>query len=222
MKKIIRITLLLICGLLFFPAVQAEWLESNSEVEISKSKAALDRINRVLFSYLEVRNIGDSVIEAGSRLVIQGSTIPVINSDGINSAGKLYFEIDSNIEIGSSFKKRIDFQLARSLLTYSVAFEKEIVINGKIEIGAISQAKVEITGFDGQQLTNVLVSQKSNLIDDAGSFTWSTGVVELPQIFLVSGFGGVEVDTNLDGIAGDTSTNKTLIRSIVPKSYLRL
>ncbi len=143
MTKIIKLACLLLLGLLLIPQAQAAWVDSSPSVEITKSRKAFDRVNRVLFSYVTIKNTSNKDLAAPVRLVISNPSIPVLNQTGTTGSGDAYLDIAEGLVAGASTKVRVDFQLKRALLifdTYLESFENKVV--GRVADGYLVGATV--------------------------------------------------------------------------------
>ncbi len=151
MIKIFKVAILSIIGIYFLPSVHAGNVDISSSVEITKTRQAVDRVNRVLFSYVTIKNTSGSIIKEPLQLNISNSTIPVLNSSGISEDGQPYLDVNA-IDVGAEQKVRVDFKLMRAALSFTpqlFQFQKEIISEE----------------LDGQQLHGVKhTDKKSNLI----------------------------------------------------------
>ncbi len=121
MTKITRIFYLLLMGMFFASQVQAEWVDISPSVEISQTRQAMDRVNRVLFSYVTVKNTSGVTIEAPLRLNIIDPNIPVVNADGLSADFHSYIQINEDLIAGEEKTVRVSFELARGRLSFGVA-----------------------------------------------------------------------------------------------------
>ena len=53
----------------------AGWENLNNDVNITQSRAALDRVNRVYFAYVTVENTGSEAIDGPFRVLIADATL---------------------------------------------------------------------------------------------------------------------------------------------------
>jgi len=111
------------------PQVYAEWVDISPKVEISKSPQALDRVNRVLFSYVTITNNSAEALDSPVRLHITNPTISVLNADGITNDGDSYFQIPANLADGDKATIRVDFQLARVKLAFGTQVQIDQYVN---------------------------------------------------------------------------------------------
>ena len=127
-KGIICTFLLLISGSVF-----ADWVDISSDIEITKSRPALDRVNRVYFVYLDITNKSTAEMAGHFRLNIKDSSIPVINADGeLNGSPYKSIYIDS-LAVGQSERIKVEFFLQRKALIFSVTLYQQEIIEENID-----------------------------------------------------------------------------------------
>jgi len=136
MTKIHKLIYLLLLGMFLIPQAQAEWVDISPSVEITQSSKALDRVKRVLFSYVTVKNTSNEALVDPVRLVITNPSIPVLNQTGITENGYAYLQVAEGLAAGASTNVRVDFKLARVKLVFGVILENEIVQND-LELGTV-------------------------------------------------------------------------------------
>lgn len=105
----------------------AGWENVNNDVNITQSRAALDRVNRVYFTYVTLENTGSEVIDGPFRVLIDDATLPVVNAHGSSETGVPYFELDaSQLMPGESQQVRIDFELQRARLSFTASLQNDV------------------------------------------------------------------------------------------------
>lgn len=126
MVKLNKHIFLLLMGLiLLIPQVQAEWTDISPSVQITQTPQALDRVKRVLFSYVTITNTSAEALVDPVRLVITNPSIPVLNATGTTEAGDAYLDVAGGLSAGEKTTIRVDFQLARVKLVFSASIEIE-------------------------------------------------------------------------------------------------
>ncbi len=125
MTKINKLVYLLLLELFLIPQAQAEWVDISPSVEITQSRQALDRVNRVLFSYVTIKNTSGVTIEAPLQLKIVDPNIPVVYADGLSEDFHSYIQLEDDILAGEERKIRVSFELARKRLSFGVQLAKE-------------------------------------------------------------------------------------------------
>ena len=123
MKQIIRIAFL-VFALLFQSLVYAEWVDVTTQVEVIKTPQAFDRVNRTIFSLITLHNTSGNTILGPLRIRVFNSSIPFAQTTG-SDIDTTYIEIPEGLEADETITKRIDFQLLKSQLEYSVMLEEE-------------------------------------------------------------------------------------------------
>ena len=124
MIKINKLIYLLLLGLFIIPQAQAEqWVDISNRVEITKSRRAFDRVHRVLFSYVTVKNITNESLTKSVRIVITNPSIPVSNKVGMTKAGDAYLQMAENLAAGAMTKVRVDFELTRVPLNFGISLQ---------------------------------------------------------------------------------------------------
>ena len=137
MIKINKFIFLLLMGLLLFiPQAQAEWIDVSPSVEITRTPQALDRVKRVLFSYVTITNASAEALVDPVRLVITNPSIPVLNATGTIETGESYLEIAGGLSAGEKTTVRVDFQLARVKLVFGTGFQEfQNLVAGRVADG---------------------------------------------------------------------------------------
>lgn len=125
MTKLNKLVFLLLLGLFLTPQAHAEWVDISPSVEISQTRQALDRVKRVLFSYVTIKNTSGVTIEAPLQLNIVDPSIPVVNADGLSEDFHSYIQLDDDLLAGEEKIVRVSFQLARKKLIFSTQLVKE-------------------------------------------------------------------------------------------------
>jgi len=160
-----RIYLLLIGLLLLIPRAQAEWTDFSSSVEITKTPQALDRINRVLFSYVTITNTSAEALVAPVRLVITNPNIPVLNATGVTEKGNSYLEVAGGLADKANKTVRVDFQLAKVKVVFETQLEQfleistkpQLVVPTKIPQDETDQYGVGLTGAEFTDATGNMI-----------------------------------------------------------------
>ena len=134
----------------------AGWENLNNDVNITQSRAALDRVNRVYFAYVTVENTGSEAIDGPFRVLIADATLLVLNSQGATDDGVPYFDLDMpQLMPGESYQVRVDFELQRKRLSFSASLQNdvagwEMVWNDEFDGVSIDNAKwTRETNCDG-------------------------------------------------------------------------
>jgi len=122
--KINNIFYLILLWVFLMPQAQAEWVDISPSVEITQTQQALDRVKRVLFSYVSITNISSETVDP-VRLVITNPSIPVLNADGVTDNGNSYLQVTGGLAAGESTKVRVDFQLKRAKLLFGTLLEED-------------------------------------------------------------------------------------------------
>jgi len=125
MTKITKIFYLLLLWVFLIPQAQAEWVDISPNVQVSQTPQALDRVKRVLFSYVTVTNTSSEALVDPVRLVITNPSIPVLNGAGTTDNGDSYLEVAGGLAVGAKTTVRVDFQLARLKLVFGIQVERE-------------------------------------------------------------------------------------------------
>ena len=126
MKK--TISLLVICLLMLLQNLaQADWIDISPNVQITKTGATLDRIKKVMYSYVKIKNVSNLTLSNDLRLNIVNPSITVVNSDGVSEKSQPYFLIKApNLSVGQEKIIRVDFQQSRTPLAFSVSMDSDI------------------------------------------------------------------------------------------------
>ncbi|MEP1448871.1 MAG: family 16 glycosylhydrolase [Paraglaciecola sp.] len=105
----------------------AGWEDVNSDVNLTQSRAALDRVNRVYFTYVTVQNTSPEAIEGPFRVLIDDATLPVVNAQGSTDAGVPYLDVDiTQLMPGESHQVRVDFELLRASLSFTATLQNDV------------------------------------------------------------------------------------------------
>lgn len=108
-----------------------KWLDFTNELTVNKTGSALDRVNRLLYSFVNISNSCEADIHGPIRMVVSNSTIPLVfhesvglTPDGVTEEGEEYFTILSegeSLKPGESLGNlRLNFELQRAALSYDV------------------------------------------------------------------------------------------------------
>jgi hypothetical protein len=116
----------LIIALLFQSFIHADWSDISEQVVFSQSTPVFDRTNRVLYSIIEVHNISGHAIYGPARLRVFDSTIPFSEPISANE-NEVHIEIPGVILNNESKFLRVNFQLIKGSLDYSLALEHDFV-----------------------------------------------------------------------------------------------
>jgi len=184
MTKIHKLAYLLLLGQFFIPQAQAEWVDLSPSVEITTSRQALDRVKRVLFSYVTITNTSTEALPSATRLVISNPSIPTLNSDGTTGDDESYILVSGGIEAGASTKVRVDFQLKRARLSFTPKLMKDVVA---ADLQLLSHEFVELRGREGHQGLFPLFSAPT--AGDAKVHTFTNNAVKELSITVVTDFG---------------------------------
>lgn len=123
MKGIIYTFVLLISHSVF-----ADWTDISNDIEITKSRPAFDRVNRVYFVHLDIKNTGDSALSGPFRILIDNSTIPVTRQSGNTESGIPFVDVtNESITANETIRVRVDFLAQRKALTFDAALQVDIV-----------------------------------------------------------------------------------------------
>ena len=125
MTKINKLISCLLLALFLIPLAYAEWVDVSPDVKITQTRQALDRVNRVLFSYVNITNTSAKALAEPVRLVITNPSIPVLNANGTTDNGDAYLDIAGGLDAGASIKIRVDFELKRQRLSFGTSVESQ-------------------------------------------------------------------------------------------------
>lgn len=117
------------CGLMMMSSefALAGWEDVNTDVNITNSRAAVDRVNRVYFTYITIENTSDQVVNGPFRVLIDGSTLPVLNQEGTSTDGVPYLDLDvGQLMPGEAHKVRVNFALQRKRLSFSASLQNDV------------------------------------------------------------------------------------------------
>ena len=115
--------------LLISNSVFADWTDISSNIEITKSRPAFDRVNRVYFVHLDVKNTGGSILNGPFRILIDNSTIPVTRQSGNTESGIPFVEIATeSITTNETVRVRVDFLAQRKALTFDAVMQSEVLL----------------------------------------------------------------------------------------------
>ncbi|WJG09197.1 family 16 glycosylhydrolase [Aliiglaciecola sp. LCG003] len=125
---------------------QADWQNIQADIRVSQSRPALDRVNRVYFSYLTIENMSDQTKTQSMRVLIANSTLPVLNAAGEDAQGQPYFLLgDSEFAPGASVRVRVDFALQRARLSFDSQIQQlspwDLVWQDEFSSNVIDQSK---------------------------------------------------------------------------------
>ncbi|NQZ23345.1 MAG: hypothetical protein HRT53_14985 [Colwellia sp.] len=216
-KGIICTFLLLISGSVF-----ADWVDISSDIEITKSRPAFDRINRVYFVHLDVKYTGESSLNSPFRLLIDNATIPVTNQSGDTELGIPFVDItNEKITENESIRVRVDFLAQRKALTFDVTVEAvssplSVYLSGVVGIEAIVGASVQLKSLSGDIIA-------STTTDHEGKYTFEVNESDISAGYeLFSSKGGQgDFDDEVRAIYSSTDdrdkANLTLITSLIAK-----
>lgn len=165
MININKLIYLLLLELVFIPQAQAEWRDISSSVEIVHTSQALDRINRVLYSYVTIKNISGTAIQDPIRLKIIDPSLAIMNADGMITASQAYFQIDEEIQPGEDKTIKVNFELARVKVVFETQLEQfidpviepELVIPTEIPQVETNQYGVGLTGAEFTDATGNII-----------------------------------------------------------------
>ncbi len=191
MTKINKILYLLLLGVLLVPQAQAEWVDISTSVEISQTRQAMDRVNRVLFSYVTVTNTSGEALVDPVRLVITNPNVPVLNEEGVTDTGESYLQIAEGMEQGASTKVRVDFQLQRTQLSFAVTIETDTQ-------GVETPCSVNSVFCNQNPYTTLLISLAEQYSGDL-SLRLDLAIVQVRDTL------GVTSDPFIDNISGEVS-----------------
>ncbi|MFT5313826.1 MAG: hypothetical protein ACI8Z9_002322, partial [Paraglaciecola sp.] len=133
-------------AILVSPAGLAAWENVQSDVDITQSRAAMDRVNRVYFSVVSIENAGNSNLVGPFRVLIEQATLQVVNNDGETAEGVPYFEfVAGSLAPGEKMSARVDFTLQRSRLSFSSRLQRDtpwdLVWNDEFDGTSIDSSK---------------------------------------------------------------------------------
>jgi endo-1,4-beta-xylanase len=101
----------LCCGLLLLSCgfAKADWNGVQSGLSQSQTRSTFDRVNRVLFVYVDIKNTSEETLVGPFRVLIDDATIPVVNNDGLTDTGVPYFMGDEEqLLSGETLRVRVD------------------------------------------------------------------------------------------------------------------
>jgi len=107
----------------------AAWNDISSNVTITHTDRAIDRVKGTMFSYVTIENASTQDIAGPLRLVVQDSTIAVTGKSGTTESGSPYAIItEESIPAISKIIYRVDFELSRTALSFTPKLEQEVVV----------------------------------------------------------------------------------------------
>jgi hypothetical protein len=134
--------------LLISHSVLSDWVDISSNIEITKSRPAFDRVNRVYFVHLDIKNTDDSALNGPFRILVDNSTIPVTRQSGNTETGVPFVDItNESITANGVVRVRVDFLAQRKALSFDAQVVKKLPVNPEV----ISHQFVELKGRDGHQ-----------------------------------------------------------------------
>ncbi len=104
----------------------AEWAEITNQVSFTKSTQTLDRINRVIYSLVTIHNTSGRSIPGSIRLRVFDASIP-LSAPSPSNADESYIEIPDGLLENEIRVYRVDFQLLKQPLDYSIALQRNVV-----------------------------------------------------------------------------------------------
>jgi len=108
----------------------AAWNDISSNVTITHTDRAIDRVKGTMFSYVTIENASTQDIAGPLRLVVQDSTIAVTGKSGTTESGSPYAIItEESIPAISKIIYRVDFELSRTALSFTPKLEQEVKTN---------------------------------------------------------------------------------------------
>ncbi|WP_416308437.1 endo-1,4-beta-xylanase [Neptunicella sp. SCSIO 80796] len=147
---------------LFSCIANASWTDIQSDIAISMSKPVIDRADRVYVVQITLTNSGETVISGPLRLLIENSTIELINSDGSNDQGIPYINIAlPQIAAGNSATASARFALDRKTLTFDTTLQN-------LDPNAASYVEAEGGGAGNL----VFMGSEFNLTDGDPGYVW--------------------------------------------------
>jgi hypothetical protein len=203
-------------------AAISEW-ENVSGATVEQGSRFYDKSSGY-YTFNKITNNTGAGLSGPLRLVVVNSTHTVLNADGVDDAGKPYFNAlpESGIlkkgETGNNI--RINFAMKRGAFSYSTVVQQqkvspEATLN-RAMLGPLSDAQVEV--FSVRDLNTVLYSTHTN---DEGYFSISKEALSDIEFFLVRVSGGNDTDANQDGVRDTSQTvNKGSIHAIVSRKEL--
>jgi len=218
MTRIKKLIYLLFMGLLMVPQVYAEWVDISPKVEINKTPQALDRVNRVLFSYVTITNNSAEALVSPVRLYITTPTIPVLNADGITDSGYSYFEVPGEVVSGGEITVRVDFQLARAELIFGAQIFQDVT-PVEVDLQLIYHEFVELRGRDGHKGLFPLFSTPT--AGDAVLHTFNSKDVKELIISVITDFGNSEFTAVLSDTSAEDK-NEWYTEIVLPSTPFKL
>jgi hypothetical protein len=153
MTKINKLVYLLLLGLFFMPQAQAEWVDISPSMEITQSRQALDRVKRVLFSYVTIKNTSAEALADPVRLVITNPSIPMLNAMGTTDSGNSYLQVAGGLAARASIKVRVDFQLHRVRLVFGTKIMQEYNTPSITNINPAKAISGSLISIEGSSFT---------------------------------------------------------------------
>jgi len=147
MTKIKKIVFILLLELFLTSQVQAEWLDITPRLETTQTLQALDRVKRVLFSYVTVKNISTNSFTDPIRVNIINPSIQVLNAQVNTEDGVSYILIPNGLAAGETAKVRVDFKLERASLSFGVQLMQQLPVDPQL----LSHQFIELRGREGHQ-----------------------------------------------------------------------
>jgi len=107
------------------PLAQADWSQLPSEVTVTQTPRAFDRVTKQLFSYATITNTATEAVPGPFRLVIPSSNLGVTNATGTTTDGKPYLTFGGTaLAPGQRLTVRVNFTNTASRLTYTTQPER--------------------------------------------------------------------------------------------------
>lgn len=148
--------------LLISYSVFADWTDISSNIEITKSRPAFDRVNRVYFVHLDVKNTGDSTLNSPFRVLVDNSTIPVTNQSGNTESGVPFVDItNESITANETVRVRVDFLAQRKALSFDSILQVDAptLYTGIVVDSQIIGLRYKSTSPSGQVMEGVTNSK---------------------------------------------------------------
>jgi hypothetical protein len=168
MSQSLKITLLII-SLLFQSLAHAEWSDISEQVAFSQSAPTFDRVNRVLYTIVEVHNNSGHAIYGPARLRVFDTSIPFSEPSSTNR-DELQIEIPGVILDDESKSIRVDFQLFKGNLEFSLALEQ-------YSFPPTSEFSLLFGGIGTDEITSSEVDHDGNLIIAGNTTSQNIGPV---------------------------------------------
>ncbi len=106
----------------------ADWEDIQSGLEFDKTRPTFDRINRVYAVNVTITNTGASTLSGPFRLLIEDSTLPLVNASGATTQGVSYVDLElAALNPGASERVQLNFELQRKKLTYNLAVQNFLI-----------------------------------------------------------------------------------------------